>query len=43
MEFKKPEYISAGVTKDMLVVALKNPKYFFSRETLQNIPLNKTD
>ena len=31
--FEKPEYISAGVTKDMVVVELKNSKYFFSRET----------
>ena len=43
IEFKKPEYISAGLIKDKLTVEVKNTKYFFSKETLKTIPLNSKD
>ena len=42
IEFAKPERISAGVSRDMLKVEVKDPKYFFSKESLKTIPLNST-
>ena len=42
IEFKKPKRISAGTSKDKLKIEVKDPKYFFSKESLRTIALNST-
>ena len=39
LEFREPPYISAGFNRDKLVATVKNYSYFFSEETLLNIPV----
>ena len=43
LKFNSPESISASLERDVLVMKIKNPIYFFSLETKQPIPLNATD
>ena len=38
IEFYGPPYISAGFNRDKMIATVKNSSYFFSQETLLNIP-----
>ena len=33
VSFNKPEYVSSGILRDKLVVKVKNPIFFFSKES----------
>ena len=40
--FAKPSYISAGVVRDVMSATIKDQQYFWSRDSLQPIPLETT-
>ena len=42
INFKQPEIISSGIERDKLVMEVRNPIYFFSKETLKTIQVNST-
>ena len=39
IDFREPPYISAGLKRDKIIATVKNYSYFFSEETLLNIPV----